>query len=160
MLPLLALNKLRPTGYNIQIQRIFVFVKSRLNLKISKDLEKPSSLEPCLEHYWPDPWHYFVGNKAKGRISKRVFQENKARQIFQKTNISYPLICTRGKKCSFFGKFGVLCFLETTVLRFSLLSDYRRFFPRKKNLHGVTEQTRTLKHAHTYMHTYTNTKAV
>ena len=28
-----------------------------------------------------------VGNKAKGRISKRVFQENKARQIFRKTNI-------------------------------------------------------------------------
>ena len=26
----------------------------------------------------------FIGNKAKGRISKRVFQENKARQIFQK----------------------------------------------------------------------------
>ena len=38
---------------------------------------------------------YFVGNKAKGRISKRVFQENKARQIFRKTNISYPLIRTR-----------------------------------------------------------------
>ena len=36
-----------------------------------------------------------VGDKAKGRISKRVFQENKARQIFQKTNISYPLIRTR-----------------------------------------------------------------
>ena len=33
-----------------------------------------------------------VGSKAKGRISKRVLQENKARQIFQKTNISYPLI--------------------------------------------------------------------
>ena len=32
----------------------------------------------------------FVGNKAKGRISKRVFQENKACQIFRKTNISYP----------------------------------------------------------------------
>ena len=26
----------------------------------------------------------FVGNKAKGRISKRVLQENKARQIFRK----------------------------------------------------------------------------
>ena len=37
----------------------------------------------------------FVGNKAKGRISKRVFQENKARQIFRKTNIFYPLIRTR-----------------------------------------------------------------
>ena len=35
-----------------------------------------------------------VSNKAKGRISKRVFQENKARQIFRKTNISYPLIRT------------------------------------------------------------------
>ena len=32
-----------------------------------------------------------VGNRAKRRISKRVFQENKARQIFRKTNISYPL---------------------------------------------------------------------
>ena len=33
--------------------------------------------------------------KEKGRISKRVSQENKARQIFRKTNISYPLIRTR-----------------------------------------------------------------
>ena len=47
------------------------------------------------------------GNKAKGRISKRVFQENKARQIFRKTNISYSLIRT-------------LCFLETPVLRFEI----------------------------------------
>ena len=36
-----------------------------------------------------------VSNKAKERISKRVFQENKACQIFRKTNISYPLIHTR-----------------------------------------------------------------
>ena len=32
-----------------------------------------------------------VGSKAKGRISKWVFQENKAHQIFQKTKFSYPL---------------------------------------------------------------------
>ena len=37
----------------------------------------------------------FVGNKAKGRISKRVFQESKARQNVRKTSISYPLIRTR-----------------------------------------------------------------
>ena len=37
----------------------------------------------------------FVGNKAKGRISKRVSRENKVRQIFQKTNISYLMIRTR-----------------------------------------------------------------
>ena len=41
----------------------------------------------------------FVGNKAKGWISKRVFLENKARQIFRKTNISYPLIRTRTNFC-------------------------------------------------------------
>ena len=85
-----------------------------------------------------------VGNKAKRRISKRVFQENKAHQIFQKMNISYLLIRThtcaypekwtfltfwyahlrvriKGNKCSLFGKFGVLCFLEAPVLRFPLL---------------------------------------
>ena len=44
----------------------------------SKDLDSDLTLD-------------FVSNKAKGGISKRVFQENKARQIFQKTNISYPL---------------------------------------------------------------------
>ena len=38
---------------------------------------------------------HLVGNKAKGRISKPVFQENKAHQTFRKVNISYPLICTR-----------------------------------------------------------------
>ena len=36
-----------------------------------------------------------VCNKAEWRISKRLFQENKACQIFRKTNISYPLIRTR-----------------------------------------------------------------
>ena len=30
------------------------------------------------------------------------------------------------KKCSFFGKLAVLCFLETPVLRFALLLYYRR----------------------------------
>ena len=41
--------------------------------------------------------HYRVhvfGNKAKGWISKRVFQGIKTHQFFRKTNISYPLIRT------------------------------------------------------------------
>ena len=62
--------------------------------------------------------------RQKARISKQVFQENKAR-THKKTNISYPMIRTRtsgGKKCSFFEKFGVLCFLETPVLRFALFA--------------------------------------
>ena len=67
----------------------------------------------------------FVGNKAKSRISKRVFQESKARQIFEKTIISYVCV-SGGKKCSIFEKFGVLCFLKTPVLRIAPLPYYRR----------------------------------
>ena len=46
-------------------------------------------------------WLFFLGNKAEGWISKRVFQENKARQIFRITNIFYPLIHTRA--CAYQG---------------------------------------------------------
>ena len=52
----------------------------------------------------------YIDNKAKGRIWKRVLQENK--------------VCQR-KKCSFFVTFGVLCFPVTSVLRFAfcLITD-------------------------------------
>ena len=40
---------------------------------------------------------------------------------FPKTNISYPLIRTGGKKYWFLGKFGVHCFLVTNALRFAHL---------------------------------------
>ena len=87
-----------------------------------------------------------VGNKAKVRISERVLQQKKTRQIFRKTNISYPLIRTRtcaltgGKKCSSFQKFGMLCFLVTPLLRFVLLPYYRR-----KILFWYYSQNKTLK---------------
>ena len=74
-----------------------------------------------------------VGNEAKGRTSQWVLHENKGRQIFWKTNISYPLISTRTSayqrwQIFVFGKFGALCFLVTTVLRFALLLYYRRYY--------------------------------
>ena len=43
----------------------------------------------------PLPYPIILGNKAKGRISRQVLQENKARQILQKKSIFYPLIRTR-----------------------------------------------------------------
>ena len=43
--------------------------------------------------------YFFLGYNVKGWISKRVLQENKARQILRKTNISYPLIGTRTSGC-------------------------------------------------------------
>ena len=46
-----------------------------------------------------------------------MLQENKARQNFPKTNISYPLIRTHTLfVCLFFRIFNVFCFLETPVL--------------------------------------------
>ena len=39
------------------------------------------------------------------------------------------LCVSGGKKCSFFGKFGMLCFLKTPVLRFALSPYYRRILP-------------------------------
>ena len=74
---------------------------------------------------------YFVGSKTKGRISKRGFPENKARQIFRKTNISCPLISTCAdhgvRNIRFSKNFGGLCFLETSVLRFARLPYYWQF---------------------------------
>ena len=52
----------------------------------------------------------FVGNKPKGRISKRVFQENKAAQIFRKTHL-YVCI-SGGKKCSFLENLTCFVFLK------------------------------------------------
>ena len=80
---------------------------------------------------------YFVGNKVKGRISKRRYQENKARQFFRKNNISYSdthMCMYKGvTNVRFFGKFGVPCFLVAFVLRISLLPFYGRIgFPSVK----------------------------
>ena len=86
-----------------------------------------------------------VSNKAKGGITKRVFQENKERQIFQKTNISYLLIRTQGgKKCFFFGKPGVLCFLKTPFLKFALLSYYRRYVNYYKTGYGIKHEVSSI----------------
>ena len=55
--------------------------------------------------------HQIVGNKAKGQV------------CFKKTNY----VCVPGgKKCSFLGKFDVFFFVETPVLRFTLLHYYQQ----------------------------------
>ena len=96
-----------------------------------------------------------VGNTAKGRISKRVLQEKKTRQIFRKRNISFLLIrthvCLSGDKiCSFFGKSGGLFFFVTPVLRLTLLAycqwnhweSYWANIEEVLYLHTFTDRTR------------------
>ena len=91
-----------------------------------------------------------VNNKAKGRISKWMFQENKAHQVFRNTNISYPLIRThtsayQGVINVRFSENLACCFLETLVLRIGLLPYYRRYlvnciplgYWQKEDLHTI-----------------------
>ena len=95
-----------------------------------------------------------VGSMLKGESQSECFMKTKHAKLSKKTrtfctpwyvhgsssippeNIRKPevfrgyrsgTVYTSGcKKCSFFGKFGVLCFLETRVLRFALLPYYRQ----------------------------------
>ena len=69
----------------------------------------------------------------KGESQNAWFKKTKDANFPKKNNISYPLkrtrsyVCVSGcKKCLFFGKFGVLCFLESPVLRFALLPSQKK----------------------------------
>ena len=79
-----------------------------------------------------------VGNKAKERISKRVFPNNPKNKHFLPSD-TRTYVCVSGvKKSSFFGKFGVLCILETPILRFTLLAYYRQTIEKTLNCHLYT----------------------
>ena len=73
----------------------------------------------------------FVDNKAKERISKWTLEENKARQIYRKMNISYPMIRTRA--CVYQGVRNS-CFTENWVglFPYNTRSEIRPFvlFPK------------------------------
>ena len=70
----------------------------------------------------------FVGNKAKRRILKRVGASRKqstpnfAKNEHFLSPDTHAYVCVSGgKKCSFFAKFVVLCFLKTPA--FCLITD-------------------------------------
>ena len=65
-------------------------------------------------------------NKAKGRIAKQSKPNFPKNEHFLPPDTHTYVCVLGGKKCSFFRKFGVLCLLETPVLRFALLPYYRR----------------------------------
>ena len=75
------------------------------------------SVVNSLEDYDKNSKAKIVANTAKGRISKWVLQENKARQIFPKTKTFFRLIHTSACayqdviKCSIFGKLTCFAFL-------------------------------------------------
>ena len=113
------------------LKAVFIFLNSRHNDQMIADFflfdSPPSYLYAYLSldgtnnlaqlatyqvFHIPMVLTYFVSNKPKARISKPVFQENKAHQIFRKTNISYSLI--RRRRCAYQGLRNV-CFSENAV---------------------------------------------
>ena len=67
--------------------------------------------------------------RQKSKSQNGCFKKTKhARFPGKRTFLTISYVCVSGgKKCSFFGKINVLCFLETHVLKFALLPYYRRF---------------------------------
>ena len=65
-----------------------ILSKKSLSLKTRGSQKVPYSKSSCCKLI------FFNSSviRQKGEISKQVFQDNKIRQIFRKTNISYPLI--------------------------------------------------------------------
>ena len=66
------------------------------------------------------------GEPQNGCLKKTNLVKFSENEHFLPPDTHTHVCVSGGKKCLFFGKFGVLCFLETTVLRFVLLPYYRR----------------------------------
>ena len=69
--------------------------------------------------------------RQKGESQNGYFKKAKHAKISEKLKFLIPdmhtfVYVSGGKKCLFFGNFGMVCFLETPVLRFALLPYYRR----------------------------------
>ena len=69
--------------------------------------------------------------RQKGEYRNGCYKETKHTEFSKNEYFLHPdtgmhTCVLRGKKCSFFGKFGGLCVLVTHVLRFALLPYYRR----------------------------------
>ena len=70
--------------------------------------------------------------RQKGESQNGCFKKTKHAKCLEKRTSLTPWyahvrVRSGGKKSSFFGKFGVLYFLETPVLRVAILPYYRRF---------------------------------
>ena len=67
-----------------------------------------------------------MGESQNGCFKKQSTPNvSKSEHFLPPDTHTYVCVST-GKKCLFYGKFGELCFLETPILRFTLLPYYRR----------------------------------
>ena len=73
-------------------------------------------------------WNIYTSSviKQKDKSQNECYRKTKHAKFSEKQIFLTPLCVSGGKKCSFFGKFGVLYFLGTPILRFAHLPYYRR----------------------------------
>ena len=64
--------------------------------------------------------------RQKGESKNGCYKKTKNVTVSEKRTFLTPWYAHGSKKCSFFGKFDVHCFLVTPVLRLALLPYYRR----------------------------------
>ena len=74
------------------------------------------------------------GESQNGCFKKKSKSHFPKNELFLPPDMHTYACISGGKKCSFFGKFGVLCFLERLVLRFALLPHYRRNMKNEDNI--------------------------
>ena len=69
-------------------------------------------------------------SNAKTGVTRKQRTPNFPKNDYFVPRVTHTCVClSMGKKCSFLGKFGVLCFLVTYVLKFVLLPNHRRIDP-------------------------------
>ena len=69
--------------------------------------------------------------RQKDKSQNGCFKKTKHVKFSEKRTFLTPCAYQGVRNVRFFGKFSVLCFLETPVLRFALLPYYRRFTTHK-----------------------------
>ena len=86
-----------------------------------------------IDFYHPYPVYFEIANlsviRQKGKSQNGCNKRTKHAKFSEKHFLppdTYICDVSGGKKCLFFGKFGVLYFLVTSVLRFALLLYHRR----------------------------------
>ena len=72
-----------------------------------------------------------INTKLGSSVIQTATKNSKCTAKVQIRNNNMYVCVSEGKKCFYFGKFVVLCFLETPVLRFGLLPYYRRNIRRR-----------------------------
>ena len=110
------------------------WIVTKIHFKYQENMSKLTTIPPENSGKYRFSEGYMLVNllissviRQKGETQNGCFKKTRHATFSEKRTFFTPIrtrtyVCVSGgKKCSFFGKFGVLCFFETPVLRFAFL---------------------------------------